>query len=230
MTTVAMQPASNQASIYLASASPRRRELLEQIGICFELVGVDVPEHLLPAERPEDFVSRLAVEKAMAGWRCCREAGLPLLPVLGADTAVVVDQVVLGKPNDEAEGLAMLRLLAGREHKVYSGVALSDGERTETAVSISRVHFRALDEAEIQAYWDTGEGRDKAGCYAVQGLAAQFINTIEGSYSGIMGLPLFETANLLSAMTGPDRSRPPPIPTTPSRESRCVKSMSEARE
>jgi septum formation protein len=144
------------------------------------------------------------------------------LPVLGADTAVVVDEVVLGKPNNEAEGLAMLRLLAGREHQVYSGVALNDGEHSETAVSVSRVRFRTLGDAEIQAYWDTGEGRDKAGCYAVQGLAAQYIETIEGSYSGIMGLPLFETANLLAAMTRADRVTPSTNPAgTP---------MSEARE
>jgi septum formation protein len=202
MTTAAtMQAAGKRASIYLASASPRRRELLQQIGVRFELVRIDVPEHLQPAEHPQDFVRRLATEKARAGWRHCRDAGLPALPVLGADTAVVVDQIVLGKPNNEAEGLAMLRLLAGREHQVYSGVALNDGEHTQTAVSISRVRFRTLDDVEIQAYWDTGEGRDKAGCYAVQGLAAQYIETIEGSYSGIMGLPLFETANLIAAMT-----------------------------
>jgi septum formation protein len=223
MTTAAtMQAAGNRASIYLASASSRRRELLQQIGIGFELVRIDVPEHLQPAEHPQDFVLRLAMEKAEAGRRHCRDAGLPPLPVLGADTAVVVDEVVLGKPNNEAEGLAMLRLLAGREHQVYSGVALNDGEHTQTAVSISRVRFRILDDVEIQAYWDTGEGRDKAGCYAVQGLAAQYIETIEGSYSGIMGLPLFETANLLAAMTRADRVTPSTNPAgTP---------MSEARE
>ena len=201
-----------QASIYLASASPRRRELLAQIGVHFELLRVDVPEQLRAAERPDDFVRRLASDKAAAGRRHCREAGLPPLPVLGADTAVVVDQLILGKPIDMAEGLAMLRLLAGREHQVYSGVALTDGGRTETAINISRVRFRDLDEAEMQAYWDTGEGHDKAGCYAVQGLAAQFIESIEGSYSGIMGLPLFETANLLSRMTGARLLHPPARP------------------
>ena len=212
MTTVTMTKSPGQALIYLASASPRRRELLAQIGVRFELVRVDVPERLQPAERPDDFVRRLATEKAAAGWRHRREAGLPQLPVLGADTAVVVDQVILGKPADEAEGLAMLRLLAGREHQVYSGIAITDGERTETAINISRVRFRDLDEAGIQAYWDTGEGRDKAGCYAVQGLAAQFIESIAGSYSGIMGLPLFETANLLSRMTGASLLHPPATP------------------
>jgi len=212
MMTEAMTQASRQASIYLASASPRRRELLEQLGIRFTVVRADVPEHPRAGERPEGFVTRLATEKAMAGWRGGRDAGLPPLPVLGADTAVVVDQVVLGKPSDRAEGLAMLRLLAGREHHVYSGIALTDGERTETAVNISRVRFRDLDEAEVQAYWDTGEGHDKAGCYAVQGLAAQFIESIVGSYSGIMGLPLFETANLLSRMTGASLLHPPAMP------------------
>jgi septum formation protein len=183
-----------QPRVYLASSSPRRRELLAQIGIAHSVVTVEVPEVPFPGEAPEAFVGRLALEKARAGRRA---APAPPLPVLGADTAVVVDGEVLGKPRDARHGLAMLARLSGREHLVCSGVALVDGlERSR--VSVSRVRFRDLSEAERAAYWATGEGRDKAGAYAIQGLGAVFVAELRGSYSGVMGLPLYETAGLLA--------------------------------
>jgi len=185
------------APIYLASGSPRRRELLAQLGIPFDQLLVDIPEHQRPGEMPSDYVLRLAAAKARAGLALSHQQGMPLRPVLGADTAVVIDGRILGKPADQADGLAMLARLSGSAHQVYSGIALAGQSVTNTALSISTVRFRAMTPSEQQRYWDTGEGIDKAGCYAVQGLAAEFIRRIEGSYSGIMGLPLFETAALL---------------------------------
>jgi len=184
-------------AIYLASNSPRRRELLHQIAVPFEQLSVDVEESQHPLEDPADLVLRLAGDKAAAGLVCCRDRKLPRRPVLGADTVVVVDATVLGKPAHRDAGVAMLERLSGARHRVYSGVAVSDGSHTELKLSVSTVAFRRLQRAEIEAYWDHGEGRDKAGGYAVQGRAAEFIESIEGSYSGIMGLPLFETAALL---------------------------------
>ena len=185
------------APIYLASASPRRRELLEQLGVPFEQLRVAVPEQPQPGELAVDYVLRLAVDKAQAGLALAARQGLPQRAVLGADTAVVIDGHILGKPLDQSDGLAMLQRLGGHQHQVCSGIALADESGVTTALSTSKVRFRAMSQAEQQAYWDTGEGADKAGCYAVQGLAAEFIEHITGSYSGIMGLPLFETAQLL---------------------------------
>jgi septum formation protein len=182
--------------IYLASASPRRRELLAQIGVGYELLRVDVPERRDPAESPEEYVLRVALAKA--------RAGLALLdsgdrhPVLGADTEVVLDGEVLGKPRDRDDALAMLQRLAGREHLVLSGVAIVSREQVRSRLSVSHVRFRPIGDAEALAYWHTGEPVDKAGGYAVQGQAAMFIERLEGSYSGVMGLPLFETAQLLA--------------------------------
>jgi len=179
--------------IFLASSSPRRRELLEQIGVSHQVVEVRVDEALHPREAPELYVVRLALAKAQAGHTICSD-----WPVLGADTAVVIDGTILGKPRDRADGLAMLTRLSGRTHHVYTGVALVDVEGVaQTRLSVSAVSFRVLDEAECAAYWDSGEPADKAGGYAVQGLGAIFIERLEGSYSGVMGLPLFETAALL---------------------------------
>ena len=185
------------APIYLASCSPRRRELLAQLAIPFEPLSIDIPEHQQPGEGPGDYVLRLAAAKARAGLVVIHAQPLPARPVLGADTAVVIDGQILGKPVGRSDGLAMLRRLSGSEHQVYSGIALATESDTGTALSVSRVQFSTLSEHAIQDYWDTGEGSDKAGCYAVQGRAAEFIQRIDGSYSGIMGLPLFETANLL---------------------------------
>ncbi|MEE4379757.1 MAG: Maf family protein [Candidatus Competibacteraceae bacterium] len=183
------------ARIYLASGSPRRRALLEQIGVRYEPLTVAVEETPLPGEQPQAYVARLALAKAQAGW-----ATLPrwaIRPVLGADTAVVVDDAILGKPRDRQEGLAMLNTLSGREHRVLSAVALVMEEREAVRVQESWVRWRSLNSQECAAYWETGEPLDKAGGYGIQGCAAAFIAELRGSYSGVMGLPLFETAELL---------------------------------
>ncbi|HRD66341.1 MAG TPA: Maf family protein [Candidatus Competibacter sp.] len=181
--------------VYLASASPRRRELLRQIGVAYRLLPVEVDETPLPGESPSAYVVRLALAKARAGARTLGRR--QPLPVLGADTSVVVDDAILGKPGDRDEGLAMLARLSGREHRVLSAVALATSARDAVKVQESRVWFRELSQAECAAYWDSGEPLDKAGGYGIQGRAAAFIAELRGSYSGVMGLPLFETAELL---------------------------------
>jgi len=180
--------------IYLASRSPRRLELLAQIGIFPEVLSSDVDETPLPDETPEAYVQRLAVAKARSAYEV--PAAADRGPVLGADTAVVVDDVILGKPRDRAHALAMLRMLAGRSHRVLTGVALVDSG-VHYRLSESRVGFRSIGEMEAQAYWESGEPADKDGGYGIQGLGAMFVSSLEGSYSGVMGLPLFETAELL---------------------------------
>ena len=187
--------APREQYIYLASASPRRRELLAQINVAYALLAVAVDETPLAAEEPAGYVARLALTKARAGWETL--GGRPPRPVLGADTAVVIDGLILGKPRDRDEGLAMLARLSGREHQVLSAVALVMGKREAWRVQTSSVRFRSLTSQERQAYWDTGEPADKAGAYGIQGRAAAFISELQGSYSGVMGLPLFETAELL---------------------------------
>jgi septum formation protein len=182
--------------VYLASLSPRRHELLLQIGVDHEVVGVDVDERRLPGEPPADYVVRLASAKAGAAAGSRAVARQPL-PVLGADTAVVVDGEVLGKPRDRAEALGMLARLSGRTHEVVTGVALATAASVLTRVSLSRVGFRELDDGEMARYWASGEPADKAGAYGIQGLGAVFVSRIEGSYSGVVGLPLFETAEML---------------------------------
>ena len=185
-------------SIFLASKSPRRRALLKQIGIRFEVIDIDLDETRLPGEAPESYVQRLALDKARAG-RALVSWGRNL-PVLAADTAVVFGDRILGKPADRAEAVAMMRLLAGRTHQVLSGIALVGGQTGECerqALSVSAVRFRAVSAREAEAYWESSEPRDKAGGYAIQGLGALFVADLRGSYSGVMGLPLFETARLL---------------------------------
>ncbi len=181
--------------LYLASASPRRRELLRQIGVRYRLLRLAVDETPLAEESPHAYVARLALLKARSG--CARLGRRLPAPVLGADTAVVVEGTIFGKPRDRADGLAMLARLSGREHQVLSAVALATPERDAVRVQDSRVRFRALTPAECLAYWDSGEPQDKAGGYGIQGRAAAFIVELQGSYSGVMGLPLFETAELL---------------------------------
>ncbi len=181
-------------AIYLASQSPRRRELLWQIGVTHEVLPVIVDERLHGGESARDYVVRVALEKARSG-RAALAAG-QASPVLGADTAVVIGGEVLGKPADRDAGIAMLQRLSGTTHEVFSAVALA-GATEAVRVSISRVTFRTLTVRECAAYWQTGEPLDKAGAYAIQGRAAVFITRIEGSYSGVMGLPLYETAELL---------------------------------
>jgi len=182
----------SRPQLILASASPRRCELLAQIGISFEQQIAAIDETPRAGESPADYVARVALEKA----RAVRAGGGPDLPVLGADTAVVVDGAILGKPADLDQARDMLRQLSGRAHEVFSAVALV-AQRDAVAVSHSRVWFRDLADNEIEAYWRSGEPRDKAGGYAIQGLAATFIERLDGSYSGVMGLPLYETARLL---------------------------------
>lgn len=180
--------------IYLASGSPRRRELLHQIGVPFRVVGTEVDEAVLPGEAPPDYVARLAAAKAEAGWGRSRDADAP---VLAADTAVVLDGVILGKPADRPGGEAMLRQLSGRTHEVLTAIALRTADGLRARISRSEVTFRKLAAGEAEAYWETGEASDKAGAYAIQGRAAIFVANLRGSYSGVMGLPLFETAELL---------------------------------
>jgi septum formation protein len=183
--------------IYLASASPRRSALLAQIGIAHQVSPVAVDEAVDGAEAPQKYVTRLAALKAETLWQSLPAA--ERLPVLGSDTTVVVDDTILGKPADENDCVRMLQLLSGRTHQVHTAVALRSEAGNDVRLSISDVTFRELTTAEIRAYWRTGEPADKAGGYAVQGRAAVFISRIAGSYSAIMGLPLFETAQLLAA-------------------------------
>lgn len=181
--------------LYLASQSPRRRQLLEQIGLRFGTVDVDVPELRLPGEAPEDYVSRVAREKAGAG--LLKLSGVAGAVVLGADTEVVLADEVFGKPADAAHAADMLRKLSACTHRVLSAVWCVDGGREEQAFSITEVKFAALATHQIDAYVASGEWQGKAGAYAIQGRATAFICHLSGSYSGVMGLPLFETAQLL---------------------------------
>lgn len=180
--------------LYLASASPRRRQLLEQLGLSFEVRAADVDETARPGELPADYVSRLARAKAESV--ACK-LGQPAAWVLAADTAVVLGAAILSKPRDREDALAMLARLSGREHMVLSAIALWHVGKLETALSTSEVTFRTVAAAEAAAYWETGEPADKAGGYGIQGLGAVFVERLRGSYSGVMGLPLFETAELL---------------------------------
>lgn len=184
--------------IYLASASPRRQELLRQIGVAFEVLHPQVPEQPRSDEAAEDYVRRVARDKALAGLSLVGERGLPPRPLLAADTEVVLDGEVLGKPRDRAHGLSMLRRLADRSHRVLTAVLLVHDGREFPALSVSEVSFGALTDADIEHYWSTGEPVDKAGAYAVQGRAAGFIGHLSGSYSGVMGLPLYEVVQVLS--------------------------------
>ncbi len=194
-----------QPRIYLASQSPRRRELLKQIGINFELLllrsdphrDMDVDETPLAGELPEDYVKRVCRAKAEAGCDALKLRRLPPFPVLAADTTVALEGAIFGKPVNAEHAAAMLRRLSGREHRVPSAVAIALGGHIEVALSISTVHFAPLDEERIQRYILTREYTDKAGGYAIQGHAGAFVKCISGSYSGVMGLPLFETVQLL---------------------------------
>jgi len=180
--------------IYLASLSPRRAELLDQIKINYQKIAVNVDETPHPHEKPQDYVTRLALAKASAG----RLALSTTKPVLGADTTVVCNKQIFGKPLDENDAKQMLRQLSGGSHKVMTAVALVTTTQEKLRLNINKVYFRQLTEAEIRAYVATGEPMDKAGGYAIQGLASVFIRRIKGSYSGVMGLPLYDTARLLN--------------------------------
>ncbi len=195
----------HENKIYLASKSPRRRELLRQIGVEFELMllrditprGPDVSEIVLPNELPDVYVSRVTKEKADTAWGIIQNRRLPMRPVLAADTTVVIDQQILGKPATPDEAIRMLRLLSGRTHQVLTSLAVHYQGGNLHCTQTSDVTFAPLSEHQIQAYCATQEPYDKAGGYGIQGLAARFISHIDGSYSGIMGLPLFETTALL---------------------------------
>ena len=179
----------------LASASPRRRELLAQIRVPHEIEPPEVNEERLPGEPPRAYVLRLARAKAL----CVRARRPPGQPVLAADTAVVLEDSVFGKPRDRRDALEMLGALGGRTHEVLTAIALAADNGVATALSVSAVRLKVLTEAERAAYWHSGEPCDKAGAYAIQGLGAVFVESLSGSYSGVMGLPLYETAQLLEA-------------------------------
>ena len=208
--------ASLDRSLYLASRSPRRRELLAQIGVRFHLLmfrarsdGDEVSEEVLEGETPRAYVERVAMAKAEMGWTRLMQRNLPRAPVLAADTTVALEGRILTKPSDRADAARMLAELSGREHEVLSAVVLKYDDRAEAELSRTVVQFRALGEDEIRQYVATGEADDKAGAYAIQGRAAQFIAAIRGSYSGVVGLPLYETAQAIERM-GATRERRSP--------------------
>jgi len=190
-----MNSSSESAHIILASASPRRRELLQQIGINAVVQAVDIDETRKPDEAANAFVERLAMEKAQRGFEVIQNDNS--LPVLGSDTIVEIGGEVLGKPEDRSHAGEMLKQLSGKQHEVHTSVAIVTGEKQLIATSSSHVLFKKLEAAEIENYLATGEADDKAGAYAIQGIAAQFIKNINGSFSGVMGLPLYETVELL---------------------------------
>ncbi len=177
--------------LFLASSSPRRSEILNQLGLSFDAAGVDIDETPVPGEDAETMVLRLACGKAAAAAR-------PERVVLAADTAVVLDGEIFGKPVDREDALTMLGRLSGREHEVLTGVAVAGAGQVDCAVSRTRVWFRKIHRDEALDYWHSGEPRDKAGAYGIQGLGGVFVSRIEGSYSGVVGLPVFETAGLLA--------------------------------
>ena len=180
-------------SLVLASASPRRLQLLAQIGVQCDVLPQNIDETPRQNEKPSDYVIRLAKEKAEAGLAACERDCV----VLGSDTIVCCNGVILGKPQDKADGIAMLELLSGKTHEVQTAVHLATSSASAGRLSISQVKFREIEREEAERYWQTGEAAGKAGGYGIQGMAAVFVQTIEGSYSGVMGLPLFETADLL---------------------------------
>ncbi|HEY6095722.1 MAG TPA: Maf family protein [Gallionellaceae bacterium] len=202
---------SKQPYIYLASQSPRRRDLLKQIGVNFQLLLMradprrlpDVDETPLPDETAQDYVQRICKAKAEAGWDSLLHRNLPQMPVLSADTTVTLDNHILGKPRDRAEAAAMLRQLSGRSHQVLTAVAMVQDTHFQMRVSSSEVRFAALSEERIQRYVHSDEAHDKAGAYGIQGIAGAFVEHLSGSYSGVMGLPLFETTELLHSFGYP---------------------------
>jgi septum formation protein len=181
------------AALILASQSPRRKELLGHLGYPFAAVSPEVDESVHPGEAPSDYVLRLAVDKARSGEQM--SAGDYWL--LGSDTAVVIDDQVLGKPENAQQAIAMLQRLSARKHKVFTAIALLKGDLLFTDVVVTEVDFKALTLCEIQAYWQTGEPADKAGSYGIQGIGGKFVKGIKGSFSAVVGLPLYETEQLL---------------------------------
>ena len=182
-------------NLILASASPRRQELLNQVGVEFQVKSQDIDESLRADEEALDYVGRMAKEKAQSALAKL-EADSPFL-VLAADTVVVCDDIIMGKPLDQKQSASMLAKLSGRDHRVLSAISLATTKRSESAVSQSLVTFRDISQQEAIAYWQSGEPAGKAGSYAIQGIGAVFVQNLVGSYSGVMGLPLYETALLL---------------------------------
>jgi len=193
----------NLPSLYLASQSPRRRELLQQIGVTFQVIDSDVTEVPRTHEAPRDYVQRLAREKAEAGFASLKRLQLCTKPVLGADTIVVMGNEILEKPRDAQHAASMLRKLSGATHQVMTAVTLVTSEKQLMRLSVTDVVFRPLTDHEINSYWQTGEPRGKAGGYAVQGLGAVFVEQIRGSYTGVVGLPIDQTILLLREFSVP---------------------------
>jgi septum formation protein len=189
MSTANPQP----SELILASASPRRRELLAQLDVQFSVLPTDTDESVLVGELPAAYVNRMALDKATRGLALAERPAC----ILGADTAVVIGGSILGKPRDREDGLAMLQMLSGQTHQVLSGIAVTDGTQVQQRLSITEVTFGLVSAVASAAYWETGEPSDKAGAYAIQGRGAVFVRHITGSYSGVVGLPLYETAELL---------------------------------
>ena len=199
------QSDSSNPDLYLASQSPRRALLLEQLSVDFIVLAVDIDESQAALEPPNDYVLRMATKKAQQGFRCLEEANAQAAytTVLAADTAVVFNRQILGKPRNASNAKQMLSMLSGHSHEVLTAICLAQrqcdgGLRQESRISKTNVTFRPITEQEIEWYWQTGEPEDKAGGYGIQGKAAQFISHISGSYSGVMGLPLFEMSELMS--------------------------------
>ena len=189
--------------LYLASGSPRRQELMQQLNLQFEVIQAPMEEAVLPNESPEAYVKRIAVEKAQAGYvkACAGRSGMQAgkgVWVVGGDTAVIFEQQIFGKPKSEMDAKRMLSVLSGQTHQVLSSLAIVHNNQVFSAINSTLVTFKPLAEAEINQYWLSGEPLGKAGAYAIQGLGAKFIKTIQGSYSGVMGLPLFELDQLLT--------------------------------
>ena len=193
-----MQEKTHLNMIYLASRSPRRAELLQQIGVEFIVLPSDIDETPLLNEQSDAYVLRLAAEKAQACYEALIAQSASIYPVLAADTTVSLDGKILGKPQDDYEAFQMLSSMSGRRHEVHTGIAVATHEGVKVAISTTQVEMAKLSDEMILAYIATGEPRDKAGAYGIQGLAGTLIKRIEGSYSGVMGLPVYETAQLLS--------------------------------
>jgi septum formation protein len=184
-----------QSDLYLASQSPRRQELLEQLSINYTILAADVDETVHSGETADHYVSRLARQKALASWHS--EQRVLDIPVLGADTAILLDDSILGKPTDREDALRMLGAMSNRAHTVLTAICVCQDDKIVQMTSETLVYFRKINTIEAEAYWESGEPADKAGAYAIQGLGAVFVQRIEGSYSGVMGLPLFETVEAL---------------------------------
>lgn len=198
MNILTSKPENKSMSLILASGSPRRRELLTQLGFKFSQCGSDIDESVKPEEAPSTYVLRLAEQKALHVFNNLTDEQKRQTFVLGSDTSVICDDKILGKPESEAHCIDMLSLLSNRQHHVLTAIALVGKDKVQRELVTTMVTFKALSTDEIKAYWRTGEPQDKAGAYGIQGIAGQFVMGIKGSYSAVVGLPLYETANLLT--------------------------------